>query len=424
MEGKDIWYMSLLCTYRGKVRDIYELFHDHLLMIATDRVSAFDKYIGMIPGKGILLNRMSEFWFKNTRHIIDNHLVETYEDKASVRKCTPIKIEIIVRGYITGSTKTSLWTHYNNGERLYCGITFPDGLIKNQKLDNPVITPTTKGDVDVPISREEIVSEGYITEEDCSYIYEKALALFEFGQLVADKAGLILVDTKYEFGRTTDDKIILIDELHTCDSSRYWIKDSYSERFINKEEPEKLDKDCVRDWIISKVDPYTETIPSIPEERIKKAYESYKNFYDRISTVDVRGILYPSVVVILSGSFTDLDHVHKISGALSKNNSKLKIITEVCSAHRNTQKVLDLVKQYDSNGGKTVWITIAGKSNALSGVVAANSTNPVIACPPFADKMDMLVNINSTLQCPSGVPVMTILEPANVALAVERMFNM
>jgi len=415
--------MALVCQYSGKVRDIYELFHDHLLMIATDRISAFDKQIGIIPGKGVLLNRMSEFWFKNTRHIIENHLIETYKDKASVRKCIPIKIEVIVRGYITGSTNTSLWSYYKKGDRVYCGIEFPDGLKKNQKLDIPVITPTTKGIIDKPISQKEIIEFGDMTEEECSYVYEKALELFEFGQLVADKAGLILVDTKYEFGRTKDNKIILIDELHTCDSSRYWIKETYYDRFTNSIEPEKLDKDCVRDWIMTKVDPYFEPIPEIPEEIIQKAYNSYSNFYERISSVNIRDLLYPNTVVILAGSYTDIDHVHKISGAMNKINSKIQIITQISCAHRETSKVLELVEYYNTKKEKIVWITIAGKSNALSGVVAANSCKPVIACPPFTDKMDMLVNINSTLQCPCGVPVMTILDPDNVALAIERIFN-
>ena len=176
---------------------------DHLMMVATDKVSSFDRPIGVIPGKGELLNKMSDFWFNNTRHIINNHLLSTDKNKAFVKRCKPIMIEMVVRGYITGNTNTSLWTHYNKGERVYCGITFPDGLKKNQKFDSPVVTPTTKGVVDKPITPEEIVAENYMTENEYNFVKEKALALFEFGQKVADAAGFILVDTKYEFGRAS-----------------------------------------------------------------------------------------------------------------------------------------------------------------------------------------------------------------------------
>ena len=275
--------MEHLLIYEGKVRNIYKLGEKHLLMKASDRVSSFDRNIGIIPGKGELLNKMSEFWFNKTNHIIENHLITTQNDVALVHKCTPFKIEVVVRGYITGNTDTSLWSHYNKGERIYCGIEFQDGLIKNQKLETPIITPTTKGKVDKPISKSDIVKEGYMSQEECDYIYKKALELFKFGQKLADKAGFILVDTKYEFGKTIDNKIILIDELHTCDSSRYWVKNSYIDRFNNNIEPEKLDKDCVRDWVKSQCDPYNDFIPSLPKSIITKAYDSYKYFYDTIS---------------------------------------------------------------------------------------------------------------------------------------------
>jgi len=273
--------MDHLRIYEGKVRDIYKLGEKHLLMKASDRVSSFDKNIGIIPGKGELLNKMSEFWFNKTKHIIDNHLIATQNEIALVHKCEPFKLEIVVRGYITGNTETSLWTQYEKGERNYCGIEFPDGLVKHQILKQPIITPTTKGKVDIPISRKDIVKEGYMTEEECDFVYKKALELFNYGQKIADNAGFILVDTKYEFGRKSDGKIILIDELHTCDSSRYWLKKTYLEGF----EPEKLDKDCVRDWIKSKCNPYKDNIPPLPQSIITKAHNSYKYFYDTISSV-------------------------------------------------------------------------------------------------------------------------------------------
>tara|TARA_Y100000389_G_C17447466_1_gene512509 strand:- start:991 stop:1824 length:834 start_codon:yes stop_codon:yes gene_type:complete len=276
--------MSELCIYRGKVRDIYDIDEDFLLMRATNRVSSFNKHLGIVPGKGVMLNNMSKFWFEKTSHIINNHYVSSKGSNMIVKKCTPIKIEFVVRGYIAGNTSTSLWTHYSNGERLYCGIEFPDGLVKNQKLTTPVVTPTTKSDNDEPISKKDIIEQNILTSDECDFIYTKALQLFKYGQEIADKAGFILVDTKYEFGKTVDGEIILIDEIHTCDSSRYWLKNTYKERFTEKKEPDKLDKDCIRDWVRSKCDPYKDTIPIIPEELIQKAYNNYKFFYDKLTS--------------------------------------------------------------------------------------------------------------------------------------------
>ena len=275
--------MEELLSYRGKVRNMYNLGNNYYLMEASDRVSSFDKHIGIIPGKGILLNKMSAYWFNKTKHIVDNHLLSHITKFSLVKKCNPIHIEFVIRGYITGNTTTSLWHHYKNGCRNYCGLDIKEGLVKNQKLDKPIITPTTKCDEDKPISKEEILKQYYITEEELDFIYDKVYKLFEFGQKIASKAGFILVDTKYEFGRDEDNNIILIDELHTCDSSRYWIEKSYKSRFDSGLEPEKLDKDCVRDWVKQQCDPYNDFIPPLPKSIITKAYDSYKYFYDRIS---------------------------------------------------------------------------------------------------------------------------------------------
>ena len=222
--------MDQLLIYNGKVRDIYSLGQNYLLLKASDRVSSFDRHIGIIPGKGELLNKMSQYWFSKTKHIIPNHLLSIEKNVALVKRCKPIMLEIAVRGYITGSTSTSLWTHYNNGERNYCGITLPDGLEKSN-IKKPIITPTTKGKIDNPISKQEIINQGYLNENECNFIFKKAFELFNYGQIIASNAGFILVDTKYEFGRDCNGNIILIDELHTCDSSRFWIKETYENRF-------------------------------------------------------------------------------------------------------------------------------------------------------------------------------------------------
>jgi len=411
--------MEHLLIYEGKVRNMYDLGNRYLLMKASDKVSSFDKHIGIIPGKGELLNKMSKFWFDKTRHIINNHLVSTQKDVALVQRCVPFNIEVVVRGYITGNTDTSLWTHYNSGERVYSGITFRKGYVKNQKLDNPVITPTTKGKVDKPISKKEIISGNYMLEDECDFIFDKALELFNFGQEIADQAGFILVDTKYEFGTNSDGEIILIDELHTCDSSRYWIKNTYDSMFTMGLEPGKLDKDCVRDWVKTQCNPYTDEIPEIPEEIIKQAHDNYKYFFDTISSINAPPE-EENLVVILSGSDKDDCHVLKICKALDARN--LSYQSFVASAHKNTRQIIALLDKYNSYEKKIVWVTVAGKSNALSGVIAANTRFPVIACPPFCDKTDMTVNIQSTLQCPAYVPAMTILDPKNVAIAINRIF--
>jgi len=269
--------------YSGKVRNIYEHEDTNKLYIeTTDRLSSFDKHICNLENKGKILTLICVFMFNKTKHIISNHYISHINNILVVKKCVPFKIEFVVRGYITGNTKTSLWTHYNNGVRNYCGIEFPNNLKKNQKLVEPVITPTTKDIEDVPISKEEIINKKYMTQNECDFVYKKAMELFKYGQKMADNAGFILVDTKYEFGKDENDNIILIDEIHTCDSSRYWIKNSYENKFKNDIEPDKLDKDKIRDWVKNKCNPYTDKIPQIPEELKKNTINSYTEFYERI----------------------------------------------------------------------------------------------------------------------------------------------
>ena len=411
--------MEHLCIYKGKVRDVYMLGDEYLLMKATDRVSSFDKNVGVIPGKGVLLNKMSQFWFNKTKHIIDNHLLSVNDNVMLVKRCIPFKIEVVVRGYITGNTSTSLWTQYNSGVRNYCGISLPEGFKKNQKLPEPIITPTTKGITDKPMSKEELIEQGYISEEECNYVFKKAMELFLFGQKLVSEADLILVDTKYEFGKTLDGKIILIDEVHTCDSSRYWKQSSYQHRFSNDLEPEKFDKDLVRDWLKSNNKEY------ISDEIVKKTYEGYKQFYAAISSIKTPSPTN-NLIVIISGSESDYPHINKLIKCINKES--LSYVSYVASAHKDPRKVLQILDEYknkylNTRDRKIVFVTIAGKSNALSGMVAANSIFPVIACPYFATETAMILNIHSTLQCPRKVPVMTVLEPENVVLCIKKMWN-
>lgn len=423
-------------VYQGKVRNVYDIGNNILLLEATDRTSGFNRHLCNIQNKGVLLNKMSEFWFNKTQHIIPNHLLYSNNRYSVVKKCSPFKIEVIVRGYITGSTETSLWTHYKNGSRNYCGIMFPDGLIKDQKLETPVITPTTKDENDRPITPEEIVKDKYMTQEEMDYVFKKALELYNYGAEYAESKDLLLVDTKYEFGKDMEGNIILIDEVHTCDSSRYWKKNTYHERFQQGKSPEKYDKDQIRDWVKTQCDPYNDAIPEIPQEVINLVYNSYNAFYeklvneelvvDNITKEELVELYYKNShkpkgkAFILYGSEKDQKHIDNIVSHLKQNNIDYE--TKLASAHKNTETVLKVLN--DNKDERLVWITVAGRSNALSGVVAANSKQPCIACPPFKDNIDMMVNINSTLQMPSNVPVLTVLDTNNLVLSVKRILDL
>lgn len=425
-------------VYSGKVREVYDLHNDLLAIEHTDRLSSFDRHICDVPGKGHILTETSAFWF--SRIDIPNHYVFSEGNTMIVKKCTVIPIEVVVRGYITGSTQTSLWTHYKKGTRNYCGVKFPDGLVKNQKLERNVITPTTKAEVDELITPKEIVERGIVNQEEWEYISKQALRLFNMGQMYADSRGLILVDTKYEFGRDSNGKILLIDEVHTCDSSRYWLQKSYESRMSENKEPEKYDKDIIRDYVKKNVkDPYKKKTFNIPKTVVKKTYDTYLKFFNVLTESELEASdcnmeriinyyltnidwIYRPHLVILSGSESDKDHVKKIEEHAKKYNIQTK--SHVASAHKNTRKVLSILDFYNSRPGQVIFVCVAGRSNALGGVVACNTDYPTIACPPFKDKMDMTVNINSTLQCPSKVPVMTVLEPINVAMCARKIFNL
>ena len=269
----------------GKVRDQYDL-GDTVALITTDRQSAFDRVLASIPFKGQVLNQTSVWWFEQTKNIIQNHVIDVPDPNVTLaKKCDVFPIEFVVRGYITGSTSTALWTVYNSGEREYCGNILPKGLLKNQKLDANMLTPTTKDKThDRPISPAEIIAEGWMSQADWEYCSTKALELFSFGQKKAAENGMILVDTKYEMGRDTDGNIILIDEIHTPDSSRYWINDTYEERMASEKEPQNIDKEFLRLWFVDNCDPYNdETLPEAPEELVVELSSRYIYLYETIT---------------------------------------------------------------------------------------------------------------------------------------------
>lgn len=242
--------LGLPAKHIGKVRDSYSLGNNKRLIVTTDRLSAFDRVLQCVPFKGQVLNQLSAWWFEKTKNIIPNHLISIPDPNAQlVTEVKPFPVEVIVRGYITGVTSTALWQRYSEGEREIYGYQFPEGLRKNQKLPEPLITPTTKagpGEHDERLTCAEVVSKGYLDAKTWDQIQAAALALFKFGQKQAESAGLLLVDTKYEFGRSADGRILLIDEVHTPDSSRFWKADSYAERFAASIEPENFDKEMVR----------------------------------------------------------------------------------------------------------------------------------------------------------------------------------
>lgn len=234
----------------GKVREWYSLANGQRLIITTDRLSAFDRILAAVPYKGQVLNQLSAWWFAQTQSLIPNHLISTPDPNASVvQTATPLPIEVVVRGYITGVTSTALWHRYALGEREIYGHHFPEGLHKNDALPMPIITPTTKGGPtghDERVTCAEVVSKGLLDARAWEQVMDSALAIFARGQALASHAGLILADTKYEFGRAADGSILLIDEVHTPDSSRFWKVDTYAQRIAAGEEPENFDKEFVR----------------------------------------------------------------------------------------------------------------------------------------------------------------------------------
>ncbi len=271
--------------YEGKVRDNYS-FNGKRVMITTDRISAFDRVLCTIPFKGQVLNQTAAFWFKKTKKIIDNHLLSVPDPNVMlVKECELIPVEMVVRGYITGVTTTSAWYNYKRGIRNYCGNILPEGLRKNQKLKKPIITPTTKaghGKHDELISGEKIIKRGLVEEKTYRQMEKAVLKLFEYGTRLIAKNNLILVDTKYEFG-LHDGKLVLIDEIHTPDSSRFWIKDSYKETFSKGQEPQKLDKEYVRQYLANKGFIGEGPIPQIPDDVKIEAAKRYITAYEMIT---------------------------------------------------------------------------------------------------------------------------------------------
>ena len=272
--------------YEGKVRDNY-LLGDKRLIITTDRISAFDRVLCTIPFKGQVLNQTSAFWFEKTKNIVKNHVIGVPDPNVTVaRECKLIPVEMVVRGYLTGVTTTSAWYNYEKGVRDFCGNKLPDGMKKDQKFDKPIITPSTKaekGAHDESVSGEEMIKRGIVDEKIYRQMEKVAIELYNFGKELVAKNNLILVDTKYEFGLDEDGNLTLIDEIHTPDSSRFWIKDTYDKLFSEGKEPQKLDKEYVRQFLANKGFIGEGEIPEIPDEVKIEAAKRYIKAYEMIT---------------------------------------------------------------------------------------------------------------------------------------------
>jgi phosphoribosylaminoimidazole-succinocarboxamide synthase len=262
--------------YEGKVRDNYSTADGKRIVITTDRISAFDRVLGTLPFKGQVLNRAASWWFRQSAKVAPNHMLDTPDPNVMVCiECQPLPVEAVVRAYLTGVSSTSILTAYLKGAREFCGHKLPDGLRKHEKLPHPILTPSTKaekGGHDESVSRQQLLASGKMTAKEFDEMADQAMALFAFGQKVCAERGLILVDTKYEFGKTSDGRIVVIDEIHTPDSSRFWFADSYQDQMSKGEEPISFDKEYLRRWLVGQGFKGDGPIPHIPDEiRIESA---------------------------------------------------------------------------------------------------------------------------------------------------------
>ncbi len=272
--------------YSGKVRENFTRGGERIIVV-TDRVSAFDVVLGTIPFKGQVLNGLARYWFEQTADLMDNHMLGVPDPQAMrVVECDPIPVEMVVRGYLTGVSSTSIWRAYERGDRTFCGHALPEGLHKHQQLPANIVTPSTKapkGQHDESVSKDQLFARGLVDPQTFDRLERQALALFARGQELARGRGLILVDTKYELGRTPDGRIVLIDEIHTPDSSRYWYADAYEDAMRKGEDPKSLDKEYVRRWLVAQGFEGDGTPPALPDDVRIEAARRYIETYERVT---------------------------------------------------------------------------------------------------------------------------------------------
>ncbi len=418
--------------HSGKVRESFRIDDQTRMIVATDRISSFDFVLKTaVPGKGTVLNQLAAFWFENTKDIIDNHFIKLVDPNISlVKEASPIRVEMIVRGYLTGSA----WRGYQNGKRKISGITIPEGMKKNQAFKKPIVTPTTKEESDREITPKELVEEGWVAANIYKAMEKVSLELFERGSNMLEERGLILVDTKYEFG-LIDNKLALIDEIHTPDSSRFWSKENYEN---DPENAEQLDKEYVRSYLLKnkKNNIYPD---SLPDDVVQETTRRYRDIYGMITgeilpeieenvTTRIHAnlvkhkIIKDGFIAIIMGSPSDIEHCNKMKDIIEKYD--VKVDMRVLSAHKNGEEIPKVIEAYNNSVEPGAVIAVAGRSNGLGGALAANLTIPVFSCPPFSGKDDMMVNINSSLMMPSNTPAATVVDPKNAALIALRSLNL
>ena len=428
------------------MRDIYEseYYKKYLFVVTSDRISANDIVISYLPNKGYLLNQINTFWHKLFG--LDQLVCSTGGNLMIIRKMKAIPLEITVSRRITGS----LWKLYSQENiREINGYHLKDGLLEGDLFDEPIVTPTTKGENYIPITFNEITLLGILSKSEIDVVRDKSISLFKLGEKYMKNLGIEMIDTKFEFGFDSDGCIEFIDEIFTPDSSSFIIDGKRKLKLKLKH----IDNDILRNWVCDNELEIMSYPPGkdgcrgvkLPSDVKTRLIANYSEFLDKLQADQIicrnlvgeedeaeynpakAGQIYDSltrlsrVVIILADSKSDHDHVEKIREELTKQN----ILTFVyySSAHKNTQTVIEILQAFETRTrSNIVYVTVAGMSNALSGVVAANVSRPVIACPPFSDKGDYQVNIHSTLQMPSAVPVACVLRPDNVAAFCSRVF--
>jgi phosphoribosylaminoimidazole-succinocarboxamide synthase len=417
--------------HEGKVRDNHVV-GDKRVLVATDRISAFDRVLPvLIPDKGAILNAIAMWWFEKTRDLVPNHVIDWPDPNVIVaRQVEVFPVEMVVRGYLTGSAWRDVESgQFENKYGFAITPTMVEGgkLVVNCRLKEPIVTPTTKAHAghDEPLTPEaahQLVGDTY------DELVNRAVALYERGAQLAEERGLLLVDTKYEFGEK-DGEILLVDEVHTPDSSRYWLKDQYKPG----REMVELSKQFVRDLLQKSSDELTERDVEETRRRYAELYERLTGELWRspsrespirqrvVNHLARKGYIQGGYVQILAGSAKDDLHVEKLKSELETR--KIPCGHRALSAHKNTRELLNFIETLDKSIEPVVIITVAGGSDALSGVVAHHSRFPVIACPPYKDEVDYLVNVHSTIQMPSNVPVLFCKRPGNTVLAAERILE-
>jgi len=423
---------QLTKLHAGKVRDSFRIDAERRLIVVTDRISAFDLRLSTpVPQKGEVLNRLAAFWFSATRDVVPNHLLEAVSEQASlVREATPVRVEMIVRGYMAGSMARG----YAAGKREFSGASVAAGLEENARLPSPIVTPTTKEDSDREITPDDLVREGLASRALYDKMASVSLELFRRGSEVLRAKGLVLADTKYEFGLVGDD-LVLIDEIHTPDSSRIWDAAAYAR---SPKDVPPLDKELVRAFMLKERE-RTGAFPlALPASVVEETRARYVELFRRVTGQEPSGAhdplarLYealvagghikPGFVVVCMGSPSDVEHAKRVRKVLA--NYGVRTFVRVVSAHKNGERIQELAESYNGALEPGAVVAIAGESNGLGGALAANLELPLVNAPPYGDKSDLILNLQSSLMMPSNIPATTAIRPENAALAALRSLNL